>query len=48
MDNFNLKDFLKNGVSWPFELEQFLHSNKLEDEYFKFQEKAITFIGSKS
>ncbi len=47
MQKFNLKDFSDNGVSWPFNLDTLLYSKQLEEEYFKFQEKAIKFIGSK-
>ena len=40
---FKLKDFNKNGVAWPFEISGI--TSNLENEYNKFQSKAIKTLG---
>ena len=40
---FKLKDFNQNGVAWPFKINGI--SSELENEYNKFQDKAIKTLG---
>ncbi len=41
---FKINDFEKNGVCWPFKISQSL--NNLEEEYFKFQNLAVSKLGN--
>ena len=45
--NFDIENFSKNGIAYPFEIENMYSSERFVSEYFKFNEKSQKIFGSK-
>ena len=44
--NFDIENFSKNGIAYPFEIENMYSAERLVNEYFKFKEKSQKILGS--
>lgn len=40
-ENYDIQNFKKNGVAWPYDLELKFNSGELENKYFEFQKKSF-------
>ena len=47
VENYDIKNFKKNGVAWPYELKQQFNPDELEKKFFEFQKKSLEIFDRK-